>query len=104
MLLLPHAGASFKERHAAYDFSQARNSSNNLQALKDMQGFDYFSMYGEDSWAQYFAIGEGDEWPSKRGSGKLPLRSYLVEKGEDRFLLVEYPYLDLYIWWYDPKY
>ncbi len=107
ILLLPHAGASFKERFAAYDFSQAYNSSNNLQALENMPDFDYFSIKdGRSYWADYLTIGEGDKWPSngalRHRHGKKPLRAYLVEKGDDRFLLVELP--GLMIHWREPKY
>ncbi len=57
----------------------------------------FFRFNGEGETTQYLAIGEGDEWPSRK-----PLRSRLVIKGKDRFLLVEYP--DSNIHWMEPKY
>ena len=99
VLLVPHTDVDFKERYSKYDFSQEWNSPNNLQALRGMPGFGYFSMdlNNNNDITNYLAIGEGDDWPSNR-----PLRSRLVTKGKDRFLLVEYP--DSTIHWMEPTY
>ena len=87
----------FIERYSQYDFSQEWNSTNNLQALGRMPLFGYFSMNSNGDVAQYLAIGDNDEWPSRK-----PLRSRLITKGKDRFLLVEYPDSDIH--WMEPKY
>lgn len=97
VLLVPHTARGFVERYAGYDFSQVWNSSNNLHALGGMPYFSYFKMDGGGDIANYLAIGDGDEWPSKK-----PLRSRMVIKGKDRFLLVEYPDSDIH--WMEPKY
>lgn len=96
VLLVPHSSRSFIERYSQYDFSQEWNSTNNLQALGRMPHFVYFSMNGNGDVAQYLAIGDNDDWPSKK-----PLRSRLITKGKDRFLLVEYPDSDIH--WMEPK-
>ncbi len=57
----------------------------------------FFLMTGDGNTTHYLVIGEGDEWPSSK-----PLRSRLVTKGKDRFLLVEYP--DSNVHWMEPKY
>lgn len=62
-----------------------------------MPQFAYFSMDCDDDFAHYITIGDGEEWPSRK-----PLRSRLITKGKDRFLLVEYP--DSKIHWMEPKY
>lgn len=97
VLLVPYTSRSFIERYSQYDFSQEWNSTNNLQALGRMPHFVYFSMNGNGDIAHYLAIGDKDDWPSKK-----PLRSRLVTKGKDRFLLVEYPDSDIH--WMEPKY
>lgn len=98
VLLVPYTGASFKKRYAAYDFSQEWGSFHNFEALGDMPEFCFFSLDGgRDTVTDYFAIGDGDEWPSKK-----PLKSYLVKKGKDRFLLVEDS--EQLIFWREPKY
>lgn len=97
VLLVPHTSRSFIERYSQYDFSQEWNSTNNLQALGRMPLFGYFSMNSNGDVAQYLAIGDNDEWPSRK-----PLRSRLITKGKDRFLLVEYPDSDIH--WMEPKY
>lgn len=103
VLLVPQtSGAS--EAYSNYDFSQEWNSSNNLQALNGvsphgMKGNIIFRMIRDahGDVAHYLAIGEDDEWPSRK-----PLNSRLVTKGKDRFLLIEYP--DSKIHWMEPKY
>jgi len=94
VLLAPYIDAYFRERFSRYDFSQEWNSPGNLEALAGMG--DYFSKGGNDI-TNYLAIGDEDDWPS-RG----PLKSILVSKGKDRFLLVEYP--ASYIHWMEPRY
>jgi hypothetical protein len=98
VLLVPHTTSRFAERHSKYDYSQEWNSPNNLQALGRMPPyFSYFRLDGDGETTHYLAIGEGDEWPAKK-----PLRSRLVTKGKDRFLIVEDP--DSQIHWMEPKY
>ena len=96
VLILPYTSPGFIERYPKYDLSQEWNSPANLSALGRMAP-SFFRMDGDGDSAHYIAIGDGDEWPSKK-----PLRSRLVTKGEDRFLLVEYP--DSEIHWMEPKY
>ena len=62
-----------------------------------MPYFCYFSMGADSDITNYLAIGDGDEWPSEK-----PLRSRLVTKGKDRFLVVENPDSDVH--WMEPKY
>lgn len=97
VLLVPYTDIDFKDRYSKYDFSQEWNSPNNLKALGDMPYFHYFSMDGNNDITNYFAIGEGDDWPSEK-----PLKSCLIIKGKDRFLLVESP--DSAIHWMEPEY
>lgn len=99
VLLLPYMPRRFAERYPRYDFSQEWNSTNNLQALGHMPDFDLFSKdFDPDEDITYFlAIGENDQWPSRD-----PLRSRLITKGTNRFLLVLYP--NSRIHWMEPKY
>lgn len=97
VLLVPYTDMGFRERYSKYNFSQEWNSANNSRALGDMPYFHYFSMSGDSDVTNYLAIGNGDDWPSEQ-----PLKSRLVTKGKDRFLLVEYP--DSKIHWMEPKY
>ena len=102
VLLLPHTTWDYGERYLDYDFSQEGNSRNNLKALGRMApGFFWapvrFRLDGETT--HYLAIGDDDEWPSP---SRKPLRSLLVTKGRDRFLVVEYP--DSEVHWMEPKY
>jgi len=97
VLLVPYTTQRFMERYSHYDFSQEWNSTNNLQVLGHMPHFSCYSLDGQSDIAHYLAIGENDEWPS-RG----PLRSRLITKGKDRFLLVEDP--DSKFLWMEPKY
>lgn len=96
VLILPYTSPGLIERYATYDFSQEWNSSANLSALGRMAP-DFFRIAGEGSSTHYIAVGDADEWPSRR-----PLRSRLITKGKDRFLLVEYPEADIH--WMEPKY
>ncbi|MBE0541021.1 MAG: hypothetical protein IH623_06525 [Verrucomicrobia bacterium] len=94
ILLVP----SIAGRQSKYDFSQEWNSPNNLQALGRVPpSYGYFRMHGQSDIAHYLAIGDDDDWPSKK-----PLRSRLITKGKDRFLLVEYP--DSKTHWMESKY
>ena len=94
---MPYADVDFKERFAKYDFSQEWNSPENLKAVAEMGFFNYLRTDADNETANYLAIGDGDEWPSRK-----PLKSYLVTKGKDRFLLVEYPDSDIH--WMEPRY
>jgi hypothetical protein len=96
ILLVP----SIAGRQSKYDFSQEWNSLNNLQALGRVPpSYGYFRIHGHSDIdiAHYLAIGDEDEWPSRK-----PLRSRLVTKGKDRFLLVEFPESEIH--WMEPKY
>ena len=97
VLLVPHTSEYYRKRYAQYDFSQEWNSPDNLRALDGMPCFSYFSLNGDNETANYLAVGAGDKWPSKG-----PLRSLLVTRGKDRFLVVEYS--DSEIHWMEPKY
>jgi len=97
VLLVPFTDVDFKNRYSKYDFSQEWNSPNNLQAVGDMPYFFYFSMDADNDITNYLAISDGDDWPSEKS-----LKSRLVTKGKDRFLVVEYP--DSEIHWMEPKY
>jgi len=99
VLLLPYTDEYYQKQYEQYDFSQEWDSPNNLKAVGGMPCFDYFSsMDAEDKDITiYLAIGDNDIWPSHK-----PLKSYLITKGKDRFLVVEYP--DSKIHWMEPKY
>lgn len=97
VLLVPYTDVDFKDRYSKYDFSQEWNSPNNLRAIGGMPYFYYFSIDADNDIANYLAIGDGDDWPSEK-----PLKSLLVTKGKDRFLVVEYS--DSEIHWMEPKY
>ena len=62
-----------------------------------MPYFTYFSMDGDSDITNYLAVGDGDDWPSER-----PLKSCLVIKGKDRFLVVEDPNSQVH--WMEPRY
>lgn len=86
----------YRNPQVTADYSQMWNSPKNVETLGQMApGFWRFD--GEGETTHYLAIGEGDEWPTSK-----PLRSRLVTKGKDRFLLVEYP--DSNIHWMEPRY
>jgi hypothetical protein len=97
VLLVPHTDRPFEERFAHYDFSKPWDSVDNARALQDMPLFDYFNQGHGFQIANYIAIGEGDEWPTKE-----PLQSYLVTEGKDRFLLAEWPGSNVN--WMEPRY
>ena len=102
VLLVPHTGKSFKERFSNYDFHQAWDSKTNVHALSPMPEFTFFGL--NDDYASYidFLAVDGTNWPVERAQLKRPLLTYLVTKGEDRFLLVNYP--DYYVHWRSPRY
>lgn len=93
VLLLPYLDVDAK-RYSEYDFSQEWNSPKNMAALGDIPNF-----YSLDAnhLANYLAVADDDDWPSEK-----PLKSRLVTKGKDRFLVVEYPDSDIH--WMEPKY
>ena len=104
VLLVPHTSGD--KRYSEYDFSQEWNSTNNLQALRGWEAPNrrimpsrFFRMGGEGDGdiAHYLAIGDDEIWPSRR-----PLKSLMVKKGKDRFLIIEHP--DSQIHWMEPKY
>ena len=100
VLLLPYIDSNYSESYSQYDFSQEWNSPKNLQAVGGMD--NYFSSFRwEDNaahdFANYLSIGDEEDWPSDK-----PLKAYLLIKGKDRFLIVEYP--DSAIHWMEPKY
>ncbi len=93
VLLIPSLG----ERRN-YDFSQEWNSPTNLQALGRLPPHsNYFRLDGDSESTHYLSIGEDEQWPATK-----PLRSRLITKGKDRFLVIEY--LDSEIHWMEPKY
>lgn len=103
VLLVPHTSAD--ERYSNYDFTQEWNSAWNAQALRAgptvlprVAPSRWFRLgdEGDGDTAHYLAIGEDDDWPSRK-----PLKSLLVRKGKDRFLLVEDP--DSEVHWMEPK-
>jgi hypothetical protein len=97
VLLGSRTSLNLTERYSKYDHSQEWNSPNNLQVFSNMPYFNYFRLADDDSdISNYLAIGEDDEWPAKK-----PLRSRLITKGKDRFLIVEDP--DSQIHWMEPK-
>ncbi len=96
VLLVPYTSPYAQEGYFNYVFSQEWNSSNNLRAFVGKPS-RYFRIEGDGDVAHYLAIGDDDEWPSKK-----PLRARLITKGKDRFLLVEDP--DSKIHWMEPKY
>ncbi|OHB78360.1 MAG: hypothetical protein A2W31_16110 [Planctomycetes bacterium RBG_16_64_10] len=98
VLLVPYTDVEYKKRYSKYDFSQEWNSANNLQALARMPYFSYFSLDGAgNDITNYLAISNGDDWPAKK-----PLKSLLITRGKDHFLVVEYP--DSKVHWMEPKY
>ncbi len=101
VLLLPHISASCKELYSEYDFSETWNSPKNLAVARSLRrfahGFNMDRSMADNEIANYLAIGDGDQWPSEN-----PLKARLITKGNDRFLLVEYP--DSKIRWMEPEY
>jgi hypothetical protein len=93
VLLLLHLDVDAK-RYSEYDFSQEWNSPKNMEALGDIP--DFYSLHANHL-ANYVAVADNDYWPSE-----YALKSRLVTKGKDRFLLVEYPDSDVH--WMEPKY
>lgn len=94
VLLMPYMDMAHQRRYSKYDFSQEWNSPKNMQAVGDVG--DVFSMNATNSTGitNYVTISTGDEWPR-------PLKSLLVTKGEDHFLVVEYPNSDIH--WMEPR-
>ncbi len=83
-----------------YDFSQEWNSPHNLQVLGGVWPGRFFrSKRDSDNSdiATILAIGEDDEWPSKK-----PLRALMLKEGKDRFLLIDDP--DSQVHWMEPRY
>ncbi len=83
------------ELYSKYDFSEKWNSPRNLAIGPSFQSAYFRS--DENNKANYLAIADGDEWPSDE-----PLNAFLVTKGTDRFLVVEYP--DSGVHWMEPKF
>ena len=97
VLLLPYIDMYTAKLYSRYDFSQPWNSPDNLEIAKAAERhLGHFSI-DNPGIANYLAIGDGDDWPSKG-----PLSARLITKGKDHFLLVEYPESDIY--WTEPKY
>jgi len=96
VLLMPYTNRDNRERYSKYDFSQAWNSRTNLQAVGDVRYSVGFGLDPNSNIANYLTIGE-EGWPSGR-----PLKSRLITKGKDSFLVVEDP--DSQIHWMEPRY
>jgi hypothetical protein len=99
VLLLPRV-SNGRDANSNYDFTQEWSSSNNLHALNTVRRRNsIYRMIREPDGdiAHYLTIGEDDEWPTK-----WPLKSRLVKKGKDRFLLFENPDSDVH--WMEPRY
>jgi hypothetical protein len=101
VLLALSAGNEASKGDSEYDFSKPWNSSNNLCILNCVSK-NYFGIDDDSKVAHYITIGEDDKWPSDvTGEHRiLKLKSYLVTKGKDRFLLVENPQSDIN--WMEP--
>jgi hypothetical protein len=82
---------------SGYDFSKPWNSPSNIEVANEGGVFTGPRAPIDDCVAKYLTIAQGEEWPATR-----PLRSYLVTKGEDQFLIVEDP--DSTIHWMEPRY
>ena len=80
-----------------YDLSKPWNGQQNLKIADEGGGFTSPHAPIGDCVAKYLTIAPGEEWPSKG-----PLKSYLVTKGEDQFLIVEDP--DSTVHWMEPRY
>lgn len=78
VLLVPHTDADFRERFSSYDFSQEWSSPDNLRALDAMPYFDYFTTDGDAQFTDYLAIGDGDEWPSRKPLSPVTVSSLLA--------------------------
>lgn len=83
------------ELYSKYNFSEKWNSPRNLAIGESFQSA-YFRL-NENNKATYLTIADGDEWPSDE-----PLNAFLVTKGADWFLVVEYP--DSGVHWMEPKF
>jgi hypothetical protein len=97
VLLVPYTSPRFGAHFSNYDFSREWDSTNNLQTLGHMPHFPYFSLDGDGDTTHYLAVSDGEAWPFKKA-----LRSRLITKGTDRFLLVENPESDVH--WMEPKF
>jgi hypothetical protein len=67
-----------------YDFSSEWNVASNLIAFGTNAPAHFQFRSTADVYTDFLAIGKGDAWP-KDG----PLKSWLITKGDDRFLIVE---------------
>jgi hypothetical protein len=97
VLLVPYTSPYSKKGYSDYDFLQEWNSPHNSQVLSGKPSRYFRTKADDGDIANLLAIGKDDEWPSDR-----LLKSRLVRKGGDRYLLVEYP--DSKIHWMEPKY
>src|SRR6056297_2558277 len=91
-----------KNLYRQYNFDREWNSSGNLQVARSLSSslFGMAGDQGSEDYAQYLTIGEGDKWPTWPHVESL--KTLLVTKGGDRFLIVEYP--DSHIYWTEPRY
>lgn len=96
VLLMPFTDRDFRERYSKYNFSKPWNSPENLKALGS-EPFSYFTNNDDETTTNFLAIGKNDNWPSKKA-----YKSFRVEKGKDKFLLLEDS--DSKIHWMEPKY
>ncbi len=97
VLLLPYIDVDTNEAYARYNFSEEWNSAGNLAVMQSLQSEARVFSMDENGVANYLAIGDGDEWPSKK-----PLKARVLTSGRDHFVLFEYP--DSNIRWAEPKY
>jgi hypothetical protein len=96
-LLAPLLTAERDRREPGYNFEIEWNNSTNLQAFGDVAPAFFRFPRTEGEHTHYLAVGETDRWPMEK-----PLRSYLVNKGDDRFLIVEDP--ESTVHWLEPKF
>ncbi len=94
VLLLPYIDVDYRDKYSRYDFSRSWNSAENVAVTKTIP--NYFGI-NSDRNTNFLALGDKEEWPTD-----VPLLAYVVTKGKDRFLLVDYP--DSKVFWAEPTY
>ena len=96
VLLMPYMDSESQTRFLTYDFSENWDHQKNLKNLGSLAPA-LLTLDNQMEFSQYITIGSGEVFPTSH-----PLKSRLVARGSDKFLLVEYPHSRIF--WMEPRY